>query len=358
MTWAWRRRTGWIALALWVSCGAAQALVVKDYEPTGPQPSVVNEKGVRRDLYKQSHALLISVSDYLGVGRKGWSPLRETGKELDLVAEALRPHGFRVRRVSDPNGVELQTAIKDFLAAYGHDPDHRLLVFFSGHGYTNPATSMGYLVPTDALDPRVTTEGFYAKAMSIKTLETAAYEISARHAVFLFDSCFSGSIFMTKSAPTRPDPRGKSVSERWRFLTGQAAKPVRQFIAAGGPDELLPAQSQFVPLLIEALGGRGSRVGDGYVTGKELGLWLEQTLPMYNPHQNPYSGVIKVPQLSFGDLVFQVPGAVPTGMRPFGLPASIFDTPTLRTKSLTEKDLLDNPFKSLKHKGAQGDYSR
>ncbi|WP_338416143.1 caspase family protein [uncultured Sphaerotilus sp.] len=358
MTRVWRRRAGWVALALWMSCGAAQAMVVKDYEPTGPQPSVVDEKGERLPLYQQSHALLISVSDYLGVSRKGWKPLKQTGREMDHVAEALRPHGFRVRRVSDPKGVELQSAIQSFLAEYGRDENHRLLVFFSGHGHTDRETEMGYLVPTDALDPNLNLQGFLSKALPIESLQTSAKSIRARHAVFLFDSCFSGSIFMSKEALTQSESRGASVSERFRFLTGKAAQPVRQFIAAGGPEEVLPAQSLFVPLFIEALGGRGSRVGDGYVTGKELGLWLEQTLPMYNPHQNPYSGVIKVPQLSFGDLVFQVPGAVPTGMRPFGLPASIFDTPTLRTKSLTEKDLLDNPFKSLKHKGAQGDYSR
>jgi formylglycine-generating enzyme required for sulfatase activity len=304
------RGTGWVALALWVSSAAAQAMAVKDYEPTGPQPSVVDEKGERRALYKQSHALLISVSDYLGPGRKGWKPLKETGREMDRVAEALRPHGFRVRRVSDPNGVELQTAIRDFLAEYGRDENHRLLVFFSGHGHTDRDTDMGYLVPTDALDPNLNAQGFLSKALPIESLQTSAKSIRARHAVFLFDSCFSGSIFMSKALPTQPEPRGASVSERFRFLTEKAAKPVRQFIAAGGPEEELPAQSQFVPLFIQALSGSGSRVGDGYVTGKELGQWLEQTLPSYNRHQNPHSDVIKVPQLSFGDVVFQVPGAV------------------------------------------------
>jgi formylglycine-generating enzyme required for sulfatase activity len=319
MTRAWPRRAGWVALALWVSSAAAQAMVVKDYDPTGPQPSVVDEKGERRALYKQSHALLISVSDYLGPGRKGWKPLKETGREMDRVAEALRPHGFRVRRVSDPNGVELQTAIQGFLAEYGRDENHRLLVFFSGHGHTDRDTDMGYLVPTDALDPNLNAQGFFNKALPIESLQTSAKSIRARHAVFLFDSCFSGSIFMSKALPTQPEPRGASVSERFRFLTGKAAQPVRQFIAAGGPDEPLPAQSQFVPLFIQALSGSGSRVGDGYVTGKELGAWLEQTLPSYNRHQNPHSDVIKVPQLSFGDVVFQVPGAVvpvPVPVRP------------------------------------------
>lgn len=315
----WLRRVGRAGLTLlWLSVAvAAPAMTTKDYEPTGPQPSVVDEQGQRRPLYKASHALLISVSDYLGPGRKGWKPLKQTGREMDQVAEALRPHGFRVRRVSDPNGAELQAAIQSFLAEHGRDENHRLLVFFSGHGHTDRDTDMGYLVPTDALDPNLNAQGFLSKALPIESLQTSAKSIRARHAVFLFDSCFSGSIFMSKAAPTQPEPRGASVSERFRFLTEKAAKPVRQFIAAGGPDEPLPAQSQFVPLFIQALSGSGSRVGDGYVTGKELGAWLEQTLPSYNRYQNPHSDVIKVPQLSFGDVVFQVPGAVvPVPVRP------------------------------------------
>ena len=212
--------------------------------------------------------------------------------------------------MSDPNGAQLQAAIQDFLAQYGRDENHRLLVFFSGHGYTDKDTEMGYLVPTDALLPQLSPQGFFSKALPIESLQTSAKSIRSRHAVFLFDSCFSGSIFTSKAEVKQPEPRGASVSERWQFLTQKAAKPVRQFIAAGGPDEELPAQSVFVPLFIEALNGRGSRVGDGYVTGKELGQWLEQTLPSYRKEQNPHSDVIRVPQLSFGDMVFQVPGAV------------------------------------------------
>jgi formylglycine-generating enzyme required for sulfatase activity len=317
MTRAWRRRAGWIALALWVSCGAAQALVVKDYEPTGPQPSVVDEKGERRALYKQSHALLISVSDYLGPGRKGWKPLKETGREMDRVAEALRPHGFRVRRVSDPKGMELQEVIQKFLAERGRDKEHRLLVFFSGHGYTDPVTGVSYLVPVDAADPVLMPEGLLSTAMPIAALPMWSQSIQAKHALFLFDSCFSGSVFQTKSDLTRPDARGETLSERYRFLLQNKDKAVRQFIAAGGPDETVPAQSQFVPLFIEALGGRASQVRDGYVTGKELGLWLEHTLPSLNPKQSPHSDVIQDSRMVFGDIVFQVPGAVvPVPVRP------------------------------------------
>lgn len=306
----WRAGRFGLALLGWALAAGALAVTVKEYEPTGPQPTVVDQRGQSTPLYSASHALLISVSDYLGTARKGWRRLDATGKELDAVAGVLRRHGFRVRRVSDPNGAELQGAIQDFLAQYGRDENHRLLVFFSGHGYTDKDTEMGYLVPADALLPQLSPQGFFSKALPIELLQTSAKSIRSRHAVFLFDSCFSGSIFTSKAEVKQPEPRGASVSERWQFLTQKAAKPVRQFIAAGGPDEELPAQSVFVPLFIEALNGRGSRVGDGYVTGKELGQWLEQTLPTYRKEQNPHSDVIRVPQLSFGDIVFQVPGAV------------------------------------------------
>jgi uncharacterized protein YecT (DUF1311 family) len=61
----------------------------------------------------------------------------------------------------------------------------------------------------------------------------------------------------------------------------------------------------FIPLFIEALGGRASTFDDGYVTGKEIGTWIEQILPTIYQFQTPHSDVIRDPKLIFGDMVFQ-----------------------------------------------------
>jgi hypothetical protein len=273
--------------------------------PIGPQPVVVSPQGKQTPLYQESHALLVSASNYTS-----WRTLPETATDMDNVATALRKQGFSVRRVSNPSSTELGDVFRSFVGDHGRSTENRLLLFFSGHGYTAPSKGIGYLVPVDAPDPRNDPSGFYRKAYPITTLNSLAQEIDSRHALFLFDSCFSGSIFKTKAHSDAPGSRGSTVSERWRYLRDNAVQPVRQFIAAGGPDEELPAQSVFVPLFIKALEGHASTAGDGYVTGKEIGLWIEQELPKYR-RQKPHSDVIKDPGLAFGDVIFQFgsPGA-------------------------------------------------
>lgn len=292
-----------ICALFFVAAGAQ----VADLQPTGPQPTIVDESGRRVALYSASYALLVSQRSYLGVAKGGWRPLEATTREMDAVAETLRRHGFTVRRATDLNSAELISVFRDFMADFGYKADNRLIFFFSGHGHTNTQNDIGYLVPIDAPDPNITPAKFYAKALPIDTVQTWARELTARHVLFLFDSCFSGSIFLSRAAITAPEVRGSSVGDRVAFFRGSSFKPVRQFIAAGGPKEELPATSIFVPLFIEALDGRASKTSDGFVTGKELGLWLEQTLPRFRQNQNPHSGIIRQPDLSFGDMVFQVP---------------------------------------------------
>lgn len=283
----------------------ANSATTRVYEAVGPQPTVLSPQGKVHKLYNSSHALLISASDYVS---KDWGPLKWTATELDELASNLTRHGFRVTRVLDPTGDELFKVIKDFSVAYGADPDARLFIMFSGHGYTNPKTDMGYLVPIDAPSPSKFPNEFQRKALPIKQLELTALEIEARHAMFVFDSCFSGSIFARRNELTAPKDRGTTVDSRWRFLTEKAKEPVRQIITAGGPDETLPAKSIFVPLLLRALNGAGSAYLDGYVTGKEIGQWIKQILPSISRSQTPNSDVIRDVSSAFGgDMVFQIP---------------------------------------------------
>jgi hypothetical protein len=112
--------------------------------------------------------------------------------------------------------------------------------------------------------------------------------------------------------------------------------PVRQFIAAGGAKEELPAKSAFVPLFLHALNGRASNLNDGYVTGKEMGVWLEQMLPTLQRNQNPHSGVIQDTALAFGDMIFQVPAHM-ASPSVFGLDSSPVNTDATRTVSKPER---------------------
>lgn len=321
----WFRRV-WsavVVIGLGLASMSAWAMEAADLEPTGPQPWVPDDKGVRQPLYKASHALLISVSNY-----KAWPELRTTKAELDEVARELQKHGFRVRRVHDPSGDELKREVDRFFGRHGHglgSQDHRLLFFFSGHGHTNKQSDYAYLVPMDAANPDIDPSSFYEKALPIDGLDSKARGIQVRHALFLFDSCFSGGIFASRSQDGNAVPQAGSTSERLAYLNLQRSEPVRQFIAAGKHNETVPARSQFAPGFLKALQGRAAGYPDGYVTGKEIGRWLEQTVPGFyqggrDKPTHPHSGVSRDVRLAYGDMVFQIPGqAVPPT-----LPADLF----------------------------------
>ncbi len=251
----------------------------------------IKANGKKISLYKESHALLIGVSDYTN----GWPDLEGIPAELREVEKSLLKHGFKVTKVINPNNRELQSAYENFIDQYGYDDENRLLFFFSGHGYSRKNGKKGYLVPTDAPDPRKDIKGFLRKALNMSRILNWSREIESKHAMFLFDSCFSGTIFKTKALPKVP-PHISSIT----------AKAVRQFITAGSAGEEVPANSVFTPSVVKALRGEADLNRDGYVTGTELGMYLHQKVLSYNGSQTPQYGKIKDPELDEGDFVFRV----------------------------------------------------
>lgn len=275
----------------------------------------IKANGKNVNLYKESHALLIGVSDYTN----GWPDLEGIPAELLEIEKSLRRHGFKVTKVINPNNRDLQRAYENFIDQYGYDDENRLLFFFSGHGYSRKNGKKGYLVPTDAPDPRKDMKGFLRKALNMSRILNWSREIESKHAMFLFDSCFSGTIFKTKALPKVP-PHISSIT----------AKAVRQFITAGSAGEEVPANSVFTPSVVKALRGEADLNRDGYVTGTELGMYLHQKVMSYNGNQTPQYGKIKDPELDEGDFVFKVGNA---RLQPDKVVAKINTTSNLQLES-------------------------
>lgn len=255
--------------------------------------SIEDPDGNQVGLYRESHALVIGVSDYTN----GWPDLPGVKQDVRLVREALQDQGFHVVVVENPDHEALQAAFNDFINRYGHDIDSRLLFYFAGHGHTLKLAyggDMGYIVPADAPNPNRDRSGFLAKALDMERIEVFAKRIESRHALFLFDSCFSGSIFSLSRA----------VPENISYKTSQ---PVRQFITAGSANESVPDESIFRDQFLAALKGEGDTDGDGYLTGVELGEFLQARVVNYSQgSQHPQYGKIRYPLLDKGDFVFRV----------------------------------------------------
>ncbi len=240
--------------------------------------------------YKNSYALLIGVSDY----ESGWNDLVSIPGELDKLETVLRDtHGFTVRRVNNPNADELEAAYKDFVRDYGYDFGNRLLIYFAGHGFTRHDNKKGYLVPVDAPSPEQDEIGFLRRALDMTDMVGWAKKIEAKHVLFMFDSCFAGTIFSTRGGKTLP-----------KHLSSKMAKPVRQFITAGSADEEVPSQSIFTPAFVDALEyGVEDYSDDGFLTGSELGAHMKNVVAQHSD-LHVQSGVIKDYNLSQGDFIF------------------------------------------------------
>jgi hypothetical protein len=255
--------------------------------------TIKNASGQEVGLYRESHALIIGMSDY----QMGWPKLPGVIKDVEIVQKALEKHGFHVVQIRDQTRDQMFDSIHHFINNYGQQEDARLLIYFAGHGYSMKLTygeNMGYFVPIDSPNPNKNKAGFLSKALDMQQVEVWAKRIQSKHVLFMFDSCFSGSIF----ALSRAMPENISY---------KTSKPVRQFITAGAANELVPDESIFRSQFVAALEGEADSDSDGYLTGVELGEFLQKKVTNYSRgSQHPQYGKIRNPHLDKGDFVFKI----------------------------------------------------
>ncbi len=258
----------------------------------GLKLTVKTPKGSRIDLYRDSYALIVGNSNY----SNGWEPIPGAIQDVNEVAKALEKHGFNIILKTDLNKDEFNRAINEFSLKYGNAEDNRLLFYYAGHGFTRKMATdeeLGYLVMVNAPLPEKDLIGFSVNSVDMQSLITQAKIIKARHVLFMFDSCFSGSIINMRE---RVVPR--SISDNVKY-------PVRQFITAGRANEPVPDHSVFKQAFLDLIEGRDEEpIPDNFVTGEELGLYLKTKVPEYNPIQHPQYGKIRDPGLDKGDFVF------------------------------------------------------
>ena len=263
----------------------------------GIVPVLIKDKsGNQVGLYKGSYALVIGVSNY----GEHWPTLKGVRDDVRVVSETLNSQGFKVLLVKNPNYSELISKMNTFIRDYGFDPQNRLLFYFAGHGYTHkpsyasndPEEWMGYFLASNSPDPKYSHAEFVDNALSMQRIEELALKIESKHVLFVFDSCFSGSIFsIVRSTP------GDIIQ--------RTAKHVRQFITSGSADEAVPDVSIFRKQFVSAIDGEADRNRDGYVTGSELGMFLEETvINLSRSTQTPQYGKLRHRRLNKGDFVF------------------------------------------------------
>ncbi|GDY14929.1 hypothetical protein LBMAG53_38070 [Planctomycetota bacterium] len=251
--------------------------------------------------FSRSHALVIGNGDYQV--KSAWIDLPGVVKDLARVRTALERHGFTVTVATNQTKAQLETTLTTFISRQAGQEDTRAVVYYAGHGYTRG--KVGYLVGVDAGNPQNDLPGFLNGAYPIQSVKVKAEEALARHVMFLFDSCFSGSLFV----PLRTGPGD--------YLLAKARDPVRQFLTSGSANESVPDRSLFCDEFIRGIDGAADViVRDGYVTGSELAVYLKERVQQRAQAEglnlHPQAGTGQPDEgRELGDFIFQVPGGTP-----------------------------------------------
>ena len=205
---------------------------------------------------------MIGVSQY----RNGWSNLPGVRKDVKEVSQALQENGFQVTTIEDPGLDQLEIAIEDFIFEKGVNPENRLLIYYAGHGHTMTlgyGGEMGFLVPADAPVPQKGRCEISSPSFEHATDRGGRQEYFAKHVLFMFDACFAGSVFLaTRAAPA--------------YIQQNTKEPVRQFITSGSAEQEVPDKSIFRRAFVDALNGKADYDKDGYLTGTELGAYIQK----------------------------------------------------------------------------------
>lgn len=278
-----------LGLALWIMVlystpccfGANRGLSIKT--ATGPL-----------DFYNDYHAIVIGVSDY-----DYWPKIPNAIEDAREVSHKLLSMGYNVKLITDPDSAELNLILTRIAWDKGKEQNRALIIYFAGHGDTvglADGSRLGYIIPKDCPFYSADPYTFDTKAISMKTLEMLAMKIKSRHVLMMFDACFSGSIFgLTRAAPSE--------------ISNNSVLPVRQFITSGDANEQVPDQSVFKICFLQALDGFADYNKDGYLTGSELGMYLQTNVIQYTQgRQHPQYGKINNPLLDKGDFVFEIDG--------------------------------------------------
>jgi len=255
----------------------------------------------KRISYSASYALIIGNSKY-----KYWDNLYNVEKDVDEVDEALKRIGFETEVYKNITMNEFNRIWSQFKSIKGKKKDAQILFYFAGHGDTiKDATgeSIGYLIMKDTPKFEQDESLFWQTALDMRKIVDDSKMIYAKHVLFMFDSCFSGSILNVRADLKKPE-YFKDIEYFRRIF----AKPVRQFITAGDADEQVPDRSYFKDVFIQALNGKwASFVQTGYLSAEELAYILKTQVPEYSKgiaQTHPQYGKIRDPKLDGGDFIF------------------------------------------------------
>jgi hypothetical protein len=252
------------------------------------------------DIYDNSWALIIGINDYDKVYK-----LHYAVEDAELIQEILiKDFDFPISNISiiKNQHATKQNILKEFSKiTRSAEKNDRVIIFFAGHGDTFDLPGggeMGYLIPVDG-----NLNDLYFSSIGMAELKNLALMSKAKHVLYLIDACYSGLAVVGS--------RGLDPSNTNNYIDKIIKNNARQIITAGGKGEKVIEKSEWGHSAFTLNLRRGLRDGnadinsDGYITGNELGMFLEERVTIDSDNlQTPHYGRMTSEE---GEFVFKVP---------------------------------------------------
>ncbi|MCB0530320.1 MAG: SUMF1/EgtB/PvdO family nonheme iron enzyme, partial [Saprospiraceae bacterium] len=194
----------------------------------------------------KDYAVFFYVTDF----QPGLQDLPDTKPEALALAKELSEHyGFFCTQVAECSKSKIQDELKAWNKRL--DPDDQVLFFFSMHGYYDPYSDRGYLIPADGkADDQ---HNYFTTWLSYDDLRTYLAPCKAGHILVALDACYSGSFGIRSNR--KPDEPAYEQEEMdcAAKLRQMMQYNGRQFITAGKKDESVPGKSAFTAEILKTL---------------------------------------------------------------------------------------------------------
>ncbi len=245
-----------------------------------PDIKKLNATQKKDRLYRKSFAIIIGINNY-----ESWPSLEFASADAQAVRKKMEQTGFDnitllIDRAATKSRI-LAELFHELPSKVGRED--RVVFFFAGHGQTETLINggkRGYIIPVDADH-----NDYPATSISMDQIRNLSRRISAKHILYVMDSCYSG-LGLNRSPGVSP-----KISNYLRKVSSMRAV---QIITAGGKDEQVQEKEGhglFTTYFLKALDGEADINKDNVVSGTELGAYLRPIVSnASNQDQTPLYG--------------------------------------------------------------------
>ena len=230
----------------------------------------------------QSWAVIVGLSEYANSGQNGLTNLIYADDDAMAFARSLEKQGWsssHIKLLVNKQATErnIKIALESWLTKAG--PDDMVVLFWSGHGFPDPANPEKVYFACYDTDIRIPATGY-----RMDKVRSAVEELGVRNVVMLADTCHAGKLI------TRGDEKAIGIAPYVNSLVKKKNVPKGWiFMVASDVDRKAIEDSSwshgaFTHCLLKALNGaadgyQSAGADDGIVTMGELRAFMNSAMP-------------------------------------------------------------------------------